>query len=110
MLRVAGADLLTGTPIYDIKPYLPYADCRVDATGGFAPDGGRVLAVVVPPELEGRVAPEKRAALRAVLARDPRPAYQNDPERRYGMDFAGLSVRFFVREDTLTVTDITPSR
>ena len=100
---------MDGTPIYDLKPYLPYADCRPEATGGFAPDGGQELAVVIPPELALRFPMEKLPALRAVLARDPRPAYQNDPERRYGMDFAGFCIRFFVREGTLTVTEITPS-
>ena len=109
VLRVAGADLMNGTPIYDIKPYLPYADSKKDATGGFAPDGGRLLRVEIPPALALRFPPEKLPSLRAVLARDPRPAYQNDPSRCYGMNFAGFSVRFFVREGTLTVTELSPS-
>ena len=107
ILRVAGADLMDGTPIFDIKPYLPYADSHPEASGGFAGhDGGKVLEVDFPPELQALVPPDKLAALTGVLAHDPRPAYQQDPERVYGMEFAGLNVRFFVRDEVLTVRQV----
>ena len=107
-LRVAGADMVDGTPIYDIKPDLPYADSVPDAVGGFAPDAGRLLELDFPPKLEEKVPPEKRLALRAVLAHDPRPRYQEDPDRIYGMGFAGLEVRFQVRDGLLRVVDVGP--
>ncbi len=107
VLMVAGADLLDGTPIYDIKPYLPYADCRPEAVGGFASQPkGADLVVDCPPELLVRIPEDKRPALLAVLAQDPRPQYQNDPDRIYGMAFAGLEVKFRVAGNRLTVTDI----
>ncbi len=107
VLHVRGADLLDGTPVFDIKPYLPYADCRPEADGGFAPDAPREkLQVELSRELSEKIPEEKRAALLGVLAGDPRPSYQNDPERVYGMSFAGLNVKFAVREDTLTVTAV----
>ena len=106
VLHVSGADLVDGTPIYDIKPYVPYADCRPEAAEGFAPAPGEGLRVVIPPELEERVPEEKRAALRGVLACDPRPHYQDDPERVYGMAFAGLEVKFTVAGDVLTVAAV----
>jgi len=97
VLIVAGADLMDGTPILDIKPYLPYADCIPEAAGGFAgSDSGKTLEVDIPPYWLAQVPEEKRAALTGVLARDPRPPYQNDPERVYGMAFAGLEVKFTV--------------
>ncbi len=106
-LRVRGADLADGTPILDIKPYLPYADCRPEASGGFAAvPAGETLEVVFPPELLERVPPERREPLRAVLALDPRPRYQEDPERVYGFGFAGLEVRFSVEGRTLRVREI----
>ena len=104
VLRVAGADLMDGTPIFDIKPYLPYADCRPEASGGFAPDGGERLTVRYAPGAEALIPPEKRAALTGVLANDPRPRYQKDPERVYRLDFAGLTVSFSVDDGVLTVT------
>ena len=111
VIRVAGADLLDGTPIYDIKPYLPYADCKPDAVGGFASvPKEATLAVTVPPELLERVPAEKRAALTGVLAQDPRPSYQDDPERVYGMTFAGLEVRFRVKGEELTVCAVEPAK
>ena len=103
VLRVAGADLMDGTPIFDIKPYLPYADCYPEAAAGFAPDAGATLNVAYAPGLEVRIPEEKRAALRGVLANDPRPRYQADPERVYGLRFAGLEVKFQVAGDLLTV-------
>ena len=107
VLMVAGADLLDGTPIYDIKPYLPYADCKPDAVGGFASQPkGADLEVECPPELLEAVPEDKRAALLAVLAQDPRPQYQDDPDRVYGMAFAGAEVKFRVAGDRLTVTEI----
>ena len=106
VLLVRGADLMDGTPIFDVKPYIPYADCRPEALGGFAPDAGETLRVEIPAELEARVPERKREALRGVLANDPRPRYQHDPQRVYAMDFAGLTVRFCVRDGTVYVRDI----
>ena len=110
VLHVSGADLMDGTPIFDIKPYIPYTDCHPEAARGFtAPGQDYLLAVEIPPELLERVPEDRRAALRGVLAQDPRPAYQRDPDRVYGFGFAGLEVRFTVREERLTVTDIRPT-
>ncbi len=107
VLRVRGADLMDGTPILDIKPYLPYADCRPEAVGGFASaPAGETLAVECVPELWETVPPQRREALRAVLALDPRPRYQEDPERVYGFGFAGLEVRFSVEGGVLRVREI----
>ena len=107
VLRVRGADLVDGTPILDIKPYLPYADCRPEAVGGFASaPAGETLAVECLPELWEKVPPQRREALRAVLALDPRPRYQEDPERVYGFGFAGLEVRFSVEGGVLRVREI----
>ena len=104
VLVVAGADLMDGTPILDIKPYLPYADSHPEALGGFTGNvEGKVLEVEFPPELLERVPEDKREALIGVLSRDPRPSYQHDPERVYGMAFAGLEVRFSVDGDVLHV-------
>lgn len=110
VLYVSGADLVDGTPIWDIKPYIPYADCRPEAAGGFAaaPPGDK-LAVSIPPELLARVPPDRREALARVLGQDPRPPYQNDPERVYGFGFAGLEVRFAVRDGVLTVVGVETS-
>lgn len=105
-LRIAGADMLDGTPVYDIKPYVSYADCHPDALSGFAPNAGRQLRVEYSGDTLSAVPETKRAALTGVLANDPRPRYQNDPERVYAMDFAGLEIKFTVSEDTLTVRDI----
>ncbi len=103
VLRVAGADLTDGTPIFDIKPYLPYADCRPEATGGFAPDAGRTLRVEYAPGAREKIPPDKRAALTGVLARDPRPQYQHDPARVYVLPFAEREVRFRVEDGTVIV-------
>ncbi|MBE6639601.1 MAG: tRNA (N6-threonylcarbamoyladenosine(37)-N6)-methyltransferase TrmO [Ruminococcaceae bacterium] len=109
VLTVAGADLMDGTPIYDIKPYLPLADCRPDAIGGFAEHtAGTRLQVIFPAHLAAQVPADRLSGLTAALAGDPRPAYQNDPLREYGFTFAGLEVKFKVTEDILTVTDILP--
>ena len=106
-LVVGGADLLDGTPIFDVKPYVPHADCRPQARGGFA-DAHREdrLAVDFPPRLEALVPPDKREALRGVLAGDPRPSYQRDPQRLYGLGFAGLQVRFTVEDGVLHVRQV----
>ena len=110
VLRVRGADLVDGTPILDIKPYLPYADCIPEASGGFAPQPALApLTVEIPPALLERVPPERREALEAVLAQDPGPRYQADPERIYGFTFAGLEVRFTVEGDRLTVREVAAS-
>ena len=107
VIHVAGADLMDGTPIYDIKPYLPYADCKPDALGGFASlPKEATLEVDCPEKLLTRFPADRRAALLAVLAQDPRPSYQNDPERVYGMAFAGFNIRFTVAKDVLTVQAI----
>ena len=107
VLIVEGADLLDKTPILDIKPYLPSADCHPDAVGGFADEvGGYRLAVVFPETLLSRVPEEKREGLLSLLSDDPRPAYQSDPERIYGFGFGGLEIRFFVKDGTLTVSDV----
>ena len=106
VLRVGGADLMDGTPIFDIKPYIPYADCVPGAACGFAPDSGRTLEVVFSPETAKKVPPDKLAALKGILENDPRPRYQHDPRREYAMDFAGLTVKFRVEDDRLTVVEI----
>ena len=108
MLVVAGADLMDGTPIYDIKPYLAYTDSHPDAIGGFS-DAVREysLPVSIPDELLLTVAPEKRETLISILSHDPRPSYKNDGDREYGFLFADLEVFFKVTDGTLTVTKIT---
>ena len=107
VLRVGGADLVSGTPIFDIKPYIPYADCRPEALSGFAPDPGTTLKVEFLPGTEERIPPDKRAALRGVLANDPRPRYQDDPGRVYAMSFGQWTVRFRADGEILTVTEVT---
>ena len=107
VLLVRGADLMDGTPIYDIKPYIPYADCHTDAAEGFtAQTQFHHVEVVCPEEVWAQVPAAERDGLRGVLENDPRPSYQHDPERVYGMEFAGLEVHFKVDGDTLIVTDI----
>ena len=107
ILHVAGADLMDNTPTYDIKPYLPYVDSHPDAAGGFALQSHEgFLQVNVPSGLLERIPPDRRDALLAVLAQDPRPAYQNTPDRVYGMEYAGFEIRFTVSGHTLTVCEI----
>ena len=109
VLRVRGADLMDGTPILDIKPYIPYADSHPEALGGVAAaPAGETLEVIIPPELLERVPEDRREALRGVLAQDPRPHYQEDPERVYGFGFAGMEVKFSVEGTRLTVREISP--
>ena len=108
VLRVSGADMMDGTPVLDIKPYLPYADCIPEATGGFTQTAEkRQVSVACDERWLAVVPPEKRDALLGVLRQDPRPAYQHDPERVYGFGFAGLEVRFRVEGEALTVLEIT---
>ena len=106
VLHVSGADLMDGTPVYDVKPYLPYADCRPEAIGGFAPAADKRCGVEIPDELLGRLPKDKRNALVSVLAQDPRPQYQNDENRVYGFSFAGYEVKFYFSEGRIKVTDI----
>lgn len=107
VLHVAGADLMDGTPIFDIKPYVAYADCHPEAAEGFT---GQVemqeLTVTIPPEQLSRFPADKRDALIGVLAQDPRPRYQADASRVYGLEFGGYEIKFRVDSQTLTVTDI----
>ena len=107
VLTVAGADLMDGTPIYDIKPYIPYADCHPDAKGGFTTNVEmKPLSVSFPAELLEKVPQEKREALFGVLEQDPRPRYQKDPNRVYGLSFAGMEIKFTVFERTLSVVEL----
>ncbi len=106
-LLVSGADLLDGTPLFDIKPYLPFADCKIDAAGGYADEHeNERLEVDFPEELLKKIPENKRAGLIECLADDPRPSYQDEPNRVYGMAFAGLEIKFTVSENTLTVTGV----
>ena len=107
VLHVGGADLMDGTPIFDIKPYIPYGDCHTDATGGFTDRAGEFLLRVEFPEALLKQLPEdKREAAIGVLSHDPRPSYQRKPDRIYGLTFAGFDIRFQVKEDTLTVVEV----
>ena len=104
VLHVGGADLLDGTPIFDIKPYIPYCDCHPDALGGFTQEAGDyLLQVDFPAELLGVLPEEKRDAAVGVLSHDPRPSYQQQPGRVYGMTFAGCNIRFTVEDGVLHV-------
>ena len=107
VIHVAGADLMDNTPILDIKPYVPYCDCHPDALGGFtATTGDFLLAVDFPAELLNKLPVEKQEAAIGVLSHDPRPSYQRDPERIYGLTFAGFDIRFVVEGSTLYVKDV----
>ncbi len=106
VLIVSGADLLDGTPIYDVKPYLPFTDSHPDAKEGYSADPSPRLSVVFPDALLSRLPEEVRAAAVASLAQDPRPSYQDDPERVYIMKFANYDLHFEVKEGTLTVVDV----
>ena len=110
VLHVGGADLMDGTPIFDIKPYIPYADCQMDATGGFTDSAGDfLLEVVFPEELKAVLPEDKRQAAVQVLSHDPRPSYQRKPDRVYGLTFAGFDIRFRVSGDKLTVLEVNPA-
>ena len=107
VLHVGGADLMDGTPIFDIKPYIAYGDCHPDATGGFTATAGEfLLQVEFPPHLLEILPGEKRDAAIGVLSHDPRPSYQRKPDRVYGLTFAGFDIRFKVAEDVLTVVEV----
>ena len=107
VLTVSGADLADGTPIFDIKPYVPYADCRLDAVDAFAETRQDApLDVHFPEDLLQMIPAEKREALFEVLSLNPRPGYQNDPARRYGFNYAGFDVRFTIDGDDLTVVEV----
>lgn len=111
VLHVAGADLMDGTPIFDIKPYIPYSDSKPEASGGFTDRAGDfLLDVNFPQELLGLLPEEKREAAIGVLSHDPRPSYQRKPDRIYGLQFAGYDIRFSVTDDKLTVKAVEPVR
>ena len=107
VLHVGGADLMDGTPIFDIKPYIPYSDAHPDAAGGFTDTAGDLLVEVdFPPELLKKLPEEKREAAIGVLSHDPRPTYKKDSDRVYGLTFGGYDIRFTVKEKLLTVLDV----
>lgn len=109
VLVISGADLMDGTPIFDIKPYVPYTDCQPHAQGGFTDTVGEfLLKVDFPEHLLALVPEDRREALLGVLSHDPRPSYQNNPERVYGLSFGGYNVRFQVGDGVLTVTEFSP--
>ncbi len=108
VLHISGGDLMDGTPIFDIKPYLPYGDSHPEATGGFAPTAAKLsLTVHMADELLALLPTEKQEGLLAVLAHDPRPSYQNDPQRIYGFEFGGYHLKFRVEETDLFVVETT---
>ena len=107
VIEVEGADLMDGTPIFDIKPYLPYVDCVPDARGGFADVvKNYALEVEIPEIYLSKLPEEHRECVRQILAGDPRPSYQNDPDRIYGMEYAGYEIKFRVKDGMLTVCEI----
>ena len=107
VLIVSGADLMDGTPIYDIKPYLPFTDCHPDASGGFADEKkGYAAKVVIPDDVCRGIDEERLSEIRELLLQDPRPSYRQDEEREYGMSYAGLEISFLASDDTITVTSI----
>ena len=107
VLHVSGADLMDGTPIYDIKPYIPFADCIPDGKGGFTEETDNILLeVYFPEELLNFITNEKQKALLQVLALDPRPSYQEDEERIYGLEFAGFDIRFRVKGRVINVVEV----
>lgn len=107
VIHVAGADLMDGTPIFDIKPYIPYSDCHTDATGGFTDAvSDFLLKVEFPDELLQKIPQNKRTALIGVLSHDPRPSYQQDAHRVYGLSFAGFDIQFTVQNKTLYVINV----
>ena len=107
VLHIGGADLMDGTPILDIKPYIPYCDAHPEAMGGFTQDAGDfILEVDFPENLKQRLPAEKREAICQVLSHDPRPSYQKDSDRVYGLSFAGFDIRFTVKDTVLTVVDV----
>ena len=108
VIHVGGADLMDGTPIFDIKPYIPYCDCHSDALGGFTTSvEDFILEVDFPADLLTKIPKEKQDALISVLSHDPRPSYQQDSDRVYGFSFAGYDIHFTVQNNQLTVKDVT---
>ena len=111
VIYVTGADLMDGTPIYDIKPYIPYTDCHEDAVGGFAKEAPKgVLEVIVPEEYERIMPDEKLIILKEILALDPRPSYQDEKDRVYGFPFSDYEVKFKVDGGKLIVTGISKNK
>ena len=109
VIHVSGADLMDGTPIFDIKPYIPYADSHPEALGGFTDTADEfILKVDFPEALLQKLPEDKRAAAIGVLSHDPRPSYQRKPGRVYGLPFAGSDIRFTVEDDRLTVCEVVP--
>ena len=107
VLHILGADLMNGTPVYDIKPYVTYSDSIPEAYGGFSEKvKDYQLDVVIPPEHLEKVPEQKRDILREILSQDPRPSYQEDPQRVYGMEYADMEIKFTVAESVLTVKEI----
>ncbi len=107
VLHVGGADLMDGTPIFDIKPYIPYSDCHPEATGGFTDSAGEfLLQVDFPDQLLQLLPPDKQEAAIGVLSHDPRPSYQRSADRAYGLTFAGFDIRFTVKDGVLTVHEV----
>lgn len=107
VIHVSGADLMDGTPIFDIKPYIPYADAHPEASGGFTDTAADFLLVVdFPADLLSTLPEDKREAAIQVLTHDPRPSYQKDSDRIYGLPFAGFDIRFTVQDELLTVKEV----
>ena len=107
VIHVAGADLMDGTPIFDIKPYIPYGDCHPEALGGFTSTAGDfLLKVEFPKELLNILPADKQEAAMELLSHDPRPSYQDQSGRIYGLSFAGFDIRFSVEQDTLYVREV----
>ncbi len=107
VINISGGDLLNGTPIYDIKPYLPNVDCKTDAVGGFADDvKDYCLKVCFPREIKQGLNSELVNTITEILANDPRPSYHNDPKRIYGFTYEGYEIKFKVNIDNLTVVSI----
>jgi len=110
-LELGGADMMDGTPVFDIKPYIPYADCKTDATAGFTGKNADYrLKVNIPESVSTALPTEKLEALKGVLSEDPRPSYKEDSDRVYGFEFADCEVKFKVQGETLTVISIEPKK
>lgn len=107
VLRVSGIDMMNGTPVFDIKPYIPVADCITDASEGYtAETRTHSLTVIIPEEIKSLIPHDKLKAVEGILRNDPRPSYIDDPERIYGVEFSGFDIRFTVQKDVLTVREL----
>ena len=107
VLRVSGIDMMNGTPVFDIKPYIPVADCITDASEGYtAETRTHSLTVIIPEEIKALITHDKLKAVEGILRNDPRPSYIDDPERIYGVEFSGFDIRFTVQNDILTVREL----